>query len=52
MTKEQIGYLLDTCSKYPEIYNEISRDIYKDFEICSAELVLLVTYYIIKERNK
>ena len=51
MTKEQIGYLINTCSKYPEIYNEIARDIYKDFEIRSAELVLLVTYYIIKEKR-
>ena len=50
MNKENIGFLLDYCAKCPEVYNEVSRQIYKDFEIVSAELVLLVTYYVNEER--
>lgn len=47
-----IGYLLSVCSKYPEIYNEVSNHLYNEFGLSGAELVLLVTYYVAKERGK
>ena len=52
MNKKDIGSLIDYCAKCPEIYNEVSRQIYKDFEIVSAEIVLLVTYYVNEERRR
>lgn len=46
-----IEQLLCECSKYPETYNKVGNWLYKEFNIHSAELVLLITYYVIKEEN-
>lgn len=48
---ENIGFLLDYCSKYPELYNEIANHLYQRFGIRGAEIVLLVTYYVAEERR-
>ena len=47
---DNIGFLLNYCSKYPELYNEIANHLYQRFGIQSAEIVLLVTYYVAEER--
>lgn len=49
---DNIGFLLDYCSKRPELYNEVSSHLYSRFHISSAELSLLVTYYVSEERRK
>lgn len=46
---EIIEKLLRECAAYPEIFNKTGNWLYKEFGIHSAELVLLITYYIIKE---
>ncbi len=45
-------YLLTYCAKVPELYNEVANHLYERFGIRSAELVLLVTYYVNEERRK
>lgn len=50
--KENIGFLLDYCSKIPELYNEVSNHLYERFGIISAEATLIVTYYVSEERRK
>ena len=52
MDIDNIGFLLDYCSKRPELYNEIFNHMYQRFNIKSAELSLLVTYYVAEERRK
>ena len=51
MEKDQMGELLDYCSKIPEVYNKVSIKLYRDFGICSAEVTLICTY-IFNELNK
>ena len=51
-TKENIAFLLDYCSKIPELYNEVSNHLYERFGIISAEATLIVTYYVAEERRK
>ena len=48
MDKKDIGFLLEFCNDYPEIYNKIANQLYIEFGIRSAELVLLISYYVIK----
>lgn len=50
-TKDNIAYLLEYCSKCPEIYNDVASHLWKRFHIVSAEIVLLVTYYVAEERR-
>lgn len=50
--KERIQFLLDYCSKHPELYNEVANHLHERFGISSAELCLLVTYYVAEERRK
>ena len=52
MDKIDIGFLVDYCSKHSETYNEVANHLYKRFKIVSAEIVLLVTYYVCEERRK
>ena len=47
-----IGFLLDYCSKRPELYNEVANHLASRFDIRSAEVSLLVTYYVAEERRK
>lgn len=49
---DNIRFLLDYCSKVPVLYNEVANHLYERFHIASAELSLLVTYYINEERRK
>ena len=47
-----IGFLLNYCSKIPELYNEVANHLYQRFGIRTAEISLLVTYYVAEERRK
>lgn len=51
MTDKNIAFLIDYCSKRPELYNKVANHLKERFNIQSAELVLLVTYYIAEERR-
>lgn len=48
---DNIGFLLNYCSRCPELYNEIANHLYQRFGIQGAEIVLLVTYYVAEERR-
>ena len=50
--KDNIRFLLDYCSKIPEEYNRVSNHLYVHFGLRSAELSLLVTYYVNEEAKK
>ena len=47
----QIGFLLKYCSEYPELYNSISNGLWAEFGITSAELSLLITYFVNEDRK-
>lgn len=47
-----IGFLLEYNSHCPELYNEIANHLYYRFNIQSAEISLLITYYVNEERRK
>lgn len=49
---DNIGFLLEYCSKFPELYNEISNHLYQRFHLQAAEISLLVTYYVAEERRR
>lgn len=53
MAKEitNIQFLLDECSKYPDLYNKVANELWVDFEIRSAEIALIVTYMIHKHKE-
>lgn len=44
MSKTNIKFLLDECSKDPELYNKVANKLYVQFNIRSAEITLLCTY--------
>lgn len=48
---ENIGFLLNYCSKHAKLYNLVANHLYERFNIRSAEISLLVTYYIAEERR-
>lgn len=50
--KQNIKELLDYCSKIPELYNEVANHLNGKWGIKSAELCLLVTYYIHEDRRR
>lgn len=45
-------FLLEYCSKIPNLYIEVSNHLYKRFGIVGAEICLLITYYVNEERRK
>ena len=49
---DNIQFLLDYCSIRPELYNEIANHLYERFHMRSAEISLLVTYYVAEERRR
>lgn len=49
---ENIGFLLNYCSKHAKLYNLVANHLYERFHIRSAEISLLVTYYIAEDRRK
>ena len=49
---ENIAFLLNYCSKHAKLYNLVANHLYERFNIRSAEISLLVTYYIAEERRK
>ena len=51
-SKDNIQFLLEYCSKMPELYNEVSNHLYERFGIIGAEICLLVTYYVNEERRR
>lgn len=50
--QSNIKFLLDYCSKYPEVYNDVATRLWVQFGIRSAELVLLGTYCVMEDRRK
>lgn len=48
---DNIGFLLDYNSKNPELYNEVANHLYERFGLRSAEISLLVAYYIAEDRK-
>ena len=48
--KDNIRFLLDYCSKRPDLYNKIANDLCENFNIRAAEIALLVTYYVSETR--
>ena len=52
MDKTNIGFLLEYCSKIPELYNKVSTKLWVEFNIQSAEVTLLCTYMINEWRSK
>lgn len=52
MTKEDIRYLVSYCDKTPDLYNNVMNHLWDRFKINSAELGLIVTYYINEDRKK
>ncbi len=49
---DNIAFLLNYCSKVPSLYNEVANHLYERFHVASAELSLVVTYYINEDRRK
>ena len=49
---KNIGFLLNYCSKHAKLYNLVANHLYERFNIRSAEISLLVTYYIAEDRRK
>ena len=45
-------FLLRYASEHVEVYNEVANFLDERFDIRSAELVLLVTYFVAEERRK
>lgn len=43
---KDLDFLLNYCRTLPDLYNEISLRLYKDFFITGAEITLLVTYFV------
>lgn len=52
MKTGDVGFLLNYCSQHPDVYNEVANHLWKRFNIKSAELVLLITYYVNEERRR
>ena len=52
MNKQDIGFLIDYCMKHPDVYNDVANHLHERFSVVSAEIVLLVTYYVAEERRK
>ena len=49
---DNISFLLDYASKNVELYNEVANHLYDRFHLKSAEITLLVTYYVAEERRR
>lgn len=47
MTEEQMNMLLKSCKNHPELYNKVSRWLFRSFNMNSAAVTLLITYYLI-----
>ena len=52
MKTGDVGFLLNYCSQHPDVYNEVANHLWERFDIKSAELVLLITYYVNEERRR
>ena len=52
MNDDNMSFLLEYCSHFPALYNEVANHLWTRFNIVSAELVLLVTYYVNEERKR
>jgi len=49
---DNIAFLLEYCSKNVELYNEVANHLYDRFHLKSAEITLLVTYYVAEDRRR
>ena len=49
---KNIGFLLNYASRHVDIYNEVANFLNERFGITSAELDLIVTYFVSEERRK
>ncbi len=52
MNREDIRYLVSYCDKTPELYNAVMNHLWYRFKINSAEIGLIITYYINEDRRK
>ena len=52
MKTGDVGFLLNYCSQHADVYNEVANHLWERFGIKSAELVLLITYYVNEERRR
>ena len=52
MTKGDIGFLIEYCGKTPKLFNDVMNHLYEKWNIKSAELCMLVTYYINEDRKR
>lgn len=52
MKINNVGFLLNYCSQHADVYNEVANHLWERFNIKSAELVLLITYYVNEERRR
>lgn len=48
MPDKDITYLLQYVAEYPDIYTEVTRLLYKEFNIRGAETALLCTFIHVK----
>lgn len=46
---ERMDMILKECSKHPEVYNKVSNWLYKKLDIHSAEMSLIITYFMLTE---
>ena len=46
-----LSFLISFCGRYPEVYNAISRRLNSEFGLGGAELTLLITYFVVKEKE-
>lgn len=51
MTKEDIGFLIEYCSKTSSLFNEVMNHLDEKWGIKSVELCMIVTYYINEDRK-
>ena len=49
---KHLPFLISFCGKYPQVYNSIARRLADEFGLGGAELTLLITYFVVKEREE
>ena len=49
---DNMGFLIEYCSKHAQLYNEVANHLYERFGLCRAEISLFITYYIAEDRRK
>lgn len=52
MELDKLLFLLNYCHDQPEIYGAVIHHLKDRFNIVSADIALIVTYYVCEERRK